>query len=349
MLKYKFSLLYRKIGLFPPFQYFFTHFIRRDIRSKIDLYLDIRFYKILFSILKEKNILPSSQNDIFNLSLQYQVAWRFEKEKRLMLHAFKLYPDWNYVLKRLEWHSRSEFHKDPEKSKVQPRKLLYSPFNLKNIPHSKTIKNLCFVTASGSDEPYFSLSIQLLESLKATPHYSKVPVKILDCGLTPKDAQYLIQKFNVDIKDPGWDVPPSFIKNFKSKKNGWKGCTARPFIHQHFPGYEYYFWVDTDTWVKDEAGLNELVCLCEKQGIGAIMPEPRVWRPYDSFWECLPKEMRHVISGKSTVTNCFYCIKKSFAEKHAKQAREAIKLRKKYIWGFDYCIFNYSFYYTRAC
>ena len=116
----------------------------------------------------------------------------------------------------MEWHSRPVFHKDPSKSKTQPRPALRLERDSNYIPSDETIQSLCFVTGASSNAPYFDLVIQLIESIKATRFYKDVDIKVLDCGLNQEDIQYLKERFNAEVKDPGWDVDVNFLEEGSS-------------------------------------------------------------------------------------------------------------------------------------
>ena len=240
----------------------------------------------------EPDVYPESQEEILRYSRQYQEEWRFEREYRLIEHALRLHPNWHYLHARKEWHSRPLFHRDPKKSRVQPRKPLHLPRDPNDIPKQETIDSMCFVTASGSDQPYFDLSIQLLESIKATRFYNHVPIKVLDCGLTHEDAEYLRNRFGAEVKDPGWDVdfnvvPLQDTQEHSHTKDGYKGLVARPYIHKHFPGYEYYFWIDTDSWIQDDTAIDIFVKTSEIQGVAAFRESDYV-HPYGFFTSSMP-------------------------------------------------------------
>ena len=294
----------------------------------------------------------STKEEIVSLSYALQRQWRFAKEKVLMEKAASLFSEWGYAQKRLEWHTRPVFHKDPSKSKTQPRKPLNLPRDPNFTPKQETIDSLCFVTASGSDQPYFDLSIQLLESIKASRWYNHVPIKILDCGLSPEDADYLRQRFEADVKDPGWDVNTSYINNRKGAgHNGFKGLTARPYIHKHFPGYTYYFWMDTDCWVQDDRALDQFVHLCETQKMGVAREffGHQYWKPNAAqsergMYATIPSHDLAFLSEKRCLINNVYCIHTDLNELYAKECDRAIEQIKNYAFGFDLVMLNVAFH-----
>ena len=287
-----------------------------------------------------------------SLSYVLQRQWRFAKEKLLMEKAVVLFREWDYPKKRLEWHNRPVFHKEPWSSKTQPRKPLSLLRDPNVIPKPETIASLCFVTAAGSDHPYFELSIQLLESIKASRFYHDVPLKVLDCGLSHADADYLKKRFGVEIKDPGWDVDPAYINNRKGEgHNGFKGLTARPYLHKHFPGYQYYFWLDTDCWIQDDRVLDQFVYLCEQQNIGTAREYfgHQFWKSNAAqtekgMYASIPSFALSFLSEKRCMINNVYCIHKELNEKYAQECEHVIEQMKRYSFGFDLAMLNFVFH-----
>lgn len=310
-----------------------------------------------FAPLIELDVKPETREDIIMYSFQYQKEWRFERERRLIEHALTLFPDWPYLHDRLEWHSRPVFHCDPSKSKTQPRKPLNLPRDPNYIPSQEALESLCFVTASGSDQPYFDLSIQLLESIKATRYYNHVPIKVLDCGLTKEDADYLRKRFGAEVKALAWSIDYTKIDDESNKGwngsynpnlNKWKGVFERPFIHEHFPGYEYYFWIDTDAWVQSENGIDQFLTITEKQGFCIAPEEEYIWSKTaanrHAFFYTISESFFKCIENKACLINDIYCMHIDFAKFFAQLTKEAMKEREKYLFGFELAMLNCAAY-----
>lgn len=288
---------------------------------------------------------PSSQQEILALSYQYQREWRFEREKRLVQYALILFPQWQYLQKRIEWHQRPLFHRDPEKSKLAPRNPLHLPRNPNWTPKQETINSICFVTGASSNAPYFDLCVQLIESIKNTRWYNHVPIKVLDCGLTPADIEYLKNRFGCEVKDPGWDVPVNKIRRSGPTRNinNMKGIISRPYIAKHFPGFEYYFWIDADTWVQDERALDYFISFSEKQGLGGACDWPSPWDEKHFYIHSLPAHLRSTLYTKTILMAGIYCIRKDINDLYVKECEEALK-HIPYQWGFDFTVLNYVFH-----
>ncbi|MEI6806842.1 MAG: hypothetical protein WCK49_10130 [Myxococcaceae bacterium] len=286
------------------------------------------------------------KNEILELSEQYRKEHRYVREKSLIEHANNLFPDWAYALERLDWHARPIFHADPDKSQVQPRIPVYQDREEEKPPRPETLTKLCIVTGMSSNAPYWELGVQLIESIHATRFYHKTPIKILDCGLTLEHCEYLNKRFQVEIKDPGWDINPDFLVESTCyqvlPQNGWKGCTARPYLHRHFPGFDYYLWIDADTWIQDETGLDHLIQHAEQQECG-FLSESILCRS-SNFINVLLKEDRNKFLDKEIWPNGIFCASRKFMDCYAQNSDSHISKVKKYLWGFDMMMFTCAIY-----
>lgn len=298
----------------------------------------------------ESDMTPTTKEAVAKYSYQYQREWRFEREKRLIQHALTIFPKWKYLHDRMEWHSRPTFHHDPEKSKTQPRKPLHLPRDWEHTPKQEVINSMCFVTGASSNAPYFDLSIQLLESIKATRWYNHIPIKVLDCGLTKEHLDYLRARFGCEVKDPGWDGDPATIQPQSGiPVNGFKCLMGRAYIHKHFPGYEYYFWMDADTWIQDERAIDQFIFLGEKQGFSAAREHFKhtSWEQSSQnknpFMHTIPTQMLFTMNDKPAFVNNIYCFHKSFGDLYIQECENAIK-SSSYKFGFDLAMINYTFY-----
>ena len=213
--------------------------------------------------------LELSYQQLYLLSLLYRYEDRYEEEKAVIDLAFSLKFDKGYMKERLAWHKLPLF------DRLVPRQKICLPRNPKKIPPQSVLSQLCFVTAGGSDTPFRECFIQLIESLKAISHYQNIPIMVIDTGLTDDDKVFIQKSFsNITIKDPGWDVDVPGIQQTSHKiknLNGYKACSARPFIPIHFPGYRYYFWLDTDVWVQDARCLDLMIDQAISQGVSATL------------------------------------------------------------------------------
>ena len=126
-------------------------------------------------------------------------------------------------------------------------------------------KKIAIVT--GADKKYFPYLKNLVHSLQKSKTLEICDLCIL---LIDDDNKYLTDidyLFNNKKK-----VSFSLKLFFKDKENWYKLLTERPFLKDHFPGYEKYIWLDADTEVLDVQGINNLITATEKNDL-AISPE----------------------------------------------------------------------------
>ena len=130
------------------------------------------------------------------------------------------------------------------------------------------MKTTCFV--SGCDAQYFHLLIELIASLRKTRFYKAIPFYVIDGGLS--DSQLSILKNNeiggiqtevilnittVVTLTAVFDAPPSHLK----------GVVNKAFLPKLIPGYEYYFWLNSNIWIQDERALDAYMDLAVQQTI----------------------------------------------------------------------------------
>jgi len=115
---------------------------------------------------------------------------------------------------------------------------------------SKT-KDIAFV--SGSDARYFPMLIEWIHSIRSFSQGKDAAICVMDTGLT--EAQRNILKDHaIHVTTPDW---PCHIPDIKIRGREYlKSCVCRPFINKIFPGYDYYFWMDPDTWVQNWRGVD---------------------------------------------------------------------------------------------
>ena len=96
---------------------------------------------------------------------------------------------------------------------------------------------------SSADDKYSLLIEELFQSTLKLKNYD---FAILDCGLEQTNKEKYKSR-GVDIKIPNWEVS---LPNYKIRnRNYLKAQFSRFYLHEYFPGYENYFWLDSDTWI----------------------------------------------------------------------------------------------------
>jgi hypothetical protein len=121
---------------------------------------------------------------------------------------------------------------------------------------------------SAADHRYFGLLQGLVLSCRERPQGAHIPICVLDLGMEPEQLAWLKAQ-GVEHVQPGWDV--DFPGRAQTPET-FRAQTARPFLPQHFPGYDVYLWMDADTWVQDW-GAVETYLAAARGGRMAVTPE----------------------------------------------------------------------------
>ena len=126
-------------------------------------------------------------------------------------------------------------------------------------------KKIAIVT--GADKKYFSYLKNLVSSLEKSKTLEICDLCIL---LVDEDNKYLSE---IDsLINNKKKVSFSLRLFFDDKKNWYKLLTERPFLKDHFPGYEKYIWLDADTEVLNIQGIKNLIESTDLKDL-AISPE----------------------------------------------------------------------------
>lgn len=111
--------------------------------------------------------------------------------------------------------------------------------------------NIAFI--SSADSKYFPLLLEWLHSIKRFPQSKNMDICILDVGMSEDELNFLrpqvttIAKAEWPAKIPAWRI---------RGRDYIKACVNRPFLKNYFPGYELYFWMDSDVWVQNWKGVE---------------------------------------------------------------------------------------------
>lgn len=101
---------------------------------------------------------------------------------------------------------------------------------------------------SSSDSNYYAMLREWVHSIRRFPESQGMDICILDAGMT-EDQHKEISKDVTKVISPDW--PRKLSNNRIKGREFCKACVNRPFLRDLFPGYDYYLWMDADTWVQD--------------------------------------------------------------------------------------------------
>lgn len=110
---------------------------------------------------------------------------------------------------------------------------------------------VCFV--SGGDKNYYPMLLEWIHSIRRFPQSAGMDICIFNAGMTEAQIEHLRQEGHI-VKDAEWPCP---LPAWKIRGREYmRACVARPFIPEYFPGYDIYFWMDSDTWVQDWSAVE---------------------------------------------------------------------------------------------
>lgn len=196
----------------------------------------------------------NSKKDLYLRSLKYRYADEYEKELEVIQRSLEVDANDPYMRERKKWHDLPQFEK------YVPRKSIFLSKDSTQIPQQETLDNLCFVTCASSGN--YEWCIECLESLQNTSLYKNTPIIIVDLGFTDDQKHYLfenfpIRRFSAPIVNLLADFSYDDVKVLANHQN--------IFFDQHCEDFAYICHIEPDTWIQDERGIDQLLCLCEKQ------------------------------------------------------------------------------------
>ena len=163
---------------------------------------------------------------------------------------------------------------------------------------------------SGADREYFPLLRDTVLSVRAVRRGAAIG--ILDLGLDAEHRDWLSSRVE-HIVHPAWDL--DFPRRAQTPDT-FKAQVARPFLPQHFPGYETYLWIDADAWLQDPRVIDLYVDAAGRDKL-AITPEiDRAYkrhykRPKPFGWTLAWKNYRQAFGwraadrlGRNPMVNC---------------------------------------------
>ncbi len=115
-----------------------------------------------------------------------------------------------------------------------------------------------------SDENYFDLLLELINSIKRFPQSKEVSICILDAGMNANKLANLKNKVDI-IKKANWDIDLPF---YKKKKEWLKSQVSRAFLTNYFPEFEKYLWIDCDAWINSWQCIENYFKACDNGFLG---------------------------------------------------------------------------------
>ncbi len=108
------------------------------------------------------------------------------------------------------------------------------------------MNKITFVSAS--DAKYVPMLKEWIHSIRRFPESKDFDISVFDVGMTHEQRES-VRPLVTNLMAPEW--PKSIPAHRLKGRDYIKACVNRPFMPELFPGYDVYFWMDSDTWLQD--------------------------------------------------------------------------------------------------
>lgn len=127
---------------------------------------------------------------------------------------------------------------------------------------------------TAADEGFMPLLRSLMGSIERCGLQPSEALACLDVGMSAESRAWAA-RHAAQVVEPGWDLPVG--QGLRERQPHLRALTGRPFLREHFPGYDVYLWIDADAWVQERFALDWLF---EAAAGGALAAVPQVDRAY---------------------------------------------------------------------
>ncbi|WP_323797425.1 hypothetical protein [Nisaea sp.] len=137
------------------------------------------------------------------------------------------------------------------------------------------------IICTAGEDRFFPISQCLLRSVR-DQQQGDIDIGYLNLGLSAGNLEKL-SEYGASVVTPGWDidfVPPDGDPT--KVGDGFKAMTSRPFLRDHFPGYDVYIWIDADAWVQNWWAIDWLI---EGARRGDLNIAPEMDRAYEHCFD----------------------------------------------------------------
>ncbi len=130
---------------------------------------------------------------------------------------------------------------------------------------------------SASDSRYLPLLKDMLCSLEqqlsaALPALERPELAVLDLGLTAEDLAWLRRRA-VHIARPRPHLGVAGTTELRLLS-----FLARPFLPEYFPGFDVYFWIDSDVWLQSPDVIWQMISGAQRKGMAIAHESERAYR-----------------------------------------------------------------------
>lgn len=128
------------------------------------------------------------------------------------------------------------------------------------------MKNVLIVTMC--DAGYYSLVRDLIASIRGFYTNLEVNIGVIDTGMTTDQVNTLRDE-EIRIARACWNFPWTPRVGIRRK---FLSMLSRPFIPSYFPDYDFFVYLDGDTWVQDQNAIIDLLRMAQGSDV-ALIPE----------------------------------------------------------------------------
>ena len=125
------------------------------------------------------------------------------------------------------------------------------------------------IIVSGSDDTYFQVTLELIDSIRRHEDGRRLPIAIIDGGLTV-DQKFALDRQGIHVVAPY--VPAYVSKKELEKRRNLVVNVSKLWLNRLFSRYDTVLWIDADAWVQDFRAV-ELLFDAAATGHLAIVPE----------------------------------------------------------------------------
>jgi len=174
---------------------------------------------------------------------------------------------------------------------------------------------------TSSDKNYFHLLVELIASIQVTRLYKEVPFYVIDGGLTEQQIQFLT-KNGIQIIQANFQLNISaFITLTDIQSHPPKhliGVVNKAFLPKLIPGFQYYFWINSNYWIQDEQAIDAYLALAERQQIAHSHSLQRDFsihileRMNQKYTSLIPKALYDECRNRLHGCDAVFCAHRSF-------------------------------------
>ncbi|MBL8701916.1 MAG: hypothetical protein JNK67_26270 [Alphaproteobacteria bacterium] len=122
-----------------------------------------------------------------------------------------------------------------------------------------------WVLIAAADSGYYTLLLDMIESVRAQRGLEDAPIAVFDLGLDTLQRAALMRE-GIQLLAPHWHLG----LDGRGLPTHHLGLLVRPFLRDYLPGYRRYLWLDADAWIQDGAAIERLLAGARATGLAVV-------------------------------------------------------------------------------